>query len=74
MGDGTPEARPGMFAIEDMAPRAAVAGFAEPATVAVGMPRLFKMTRFPSNAAALAAWTASFGWAFLHSTFLFFIV
>ena len=64
-----------MFAIEDMAPKAAaVAGFPDPATVAVGMPKLFKMTRFPSNAAAFAAWTASFGWAFLHSTFLFFIV
>merc|ERR1719187_2104374 len=28
------------------------------------------MTRLPSRAAVLAAWTASLGWAFLHSTFL----
>jgi hypothetical protein len=58
-----------------MAPKAAaVAGFPVPATVAVGMPKLFNITRLPSNAAAFAACTASFGCAFFALYLIFLIV
>ena len=65
---GSPAACEAVVAAVKPVMPAAAKGTPRVGVAAVGMPKLLRMTRFPSRAAAFAAWTASLGCAFLHST------